>query len=221
MCFSQFTKKGIPDYHSLSVYLSLMSLRSRKERLEADKALQITNLVLDRFNESRALREFGTTAKRSEEYNAEYKHLLGIHVFGLKRSAFAGAAAFGVLYHGLGLGRLPAAALAGWVAALTCGEHVFNETRTWKRVSTVPLVEGRSVVSDELCSDVVDAYYRRFNIGDDDEPVEHPVLKSIESMAQNCQRRQALERRIRRDRGLDPHVPVSIPPPGVPADYPV
>jgi hypothetical protein len=100
---------------------------------------------------------------------------------------------------------------------LTCREHVFNEARTWKRWEGVPLVEGRSVLSDELCNDVVGAYYR-FNIGED-EPVDNPVLRNIELVVQNCQRRQAFERRIRNDRGLDPHVPVSIPPPGVPADY--
>jgi hypothetical protein len=191
------------------------SQRSGKDKLEGEKALRMTNLVLNRFHESKALQEFGT-AKRSEEYNAVYEHLCGVHVFGLKRSAFAGVAVFGVLLL-LPMGRLPAATFAGLVAVLASREHVFNETRTWKRWSSVPLVEGRSVFSDELCSDVVKAYHR-FDIGK--EPVENPVLKNIESMVHNCQRRQAFEERLRNDRGLHPGVPVSIPPPGVPADYP-
>jgi hypothetical protein len=110
------------------------SRRNRKERLEGDKALHITNLVLDRYHKSKALQEFGT-AQRSEEYNAEYEHLSGVHVFGLKKSALAGAAVFAVLLH-LRVGRLPAATLASLVAVLTCKEHVFNETRAWKRWST-------------------------------------------------------------------------------------
>jgi hypothetical protein len=84
-----------------------MSRRSTKEQVEGDKALQIANLVYDRYNESKAQQEFGIS-KRSEEYNAEYRHLFGPHVFGLKKCAFVGAAAFGALLY-LGVGRLPAA----------------------------------------------------------------------------------------------------------------
>jgi hypothetical protein len=203
---------------------------SRKEQLESDnKAVQISNLVCDSYKESKALQEFGTSrgvTQRSEEYNAEYRHVFASPqvVCEWKKSAIiAGAAAFGALY-GFGVGRLPLQlAVGGLVAMFTHKEHVGvynNEERTWKRWSGVPLVEGRSVLSDELCGDVV-AKYLALKVGEEEEPVQSPMLQNIGLFVQNCQRRQAFEQRIRKDHGLDPLASVSIPPPGVPADYPI
>jgi hypothetical protein len=45
---------------------------------------------------------------------------------------------------------------------------------------------------------------------------ESPYLRAVVDFKDNCLRRQAYERRLRRSSGLDSHAPVAIPPPGVP-----
>jgi hypothetical protein len=45
---------------------------------------------------------------------------------------------------------------------------------------------------------------------------ESPYLRAVVEFKDNCLRRQAYERRLRRYSGLDSHAPVDIPPPGVP-----
>jgi hypothetical protein len=41
------------------------------------------------------------------------------------------------------------------------------------------------------------------------------TLRGLIDFTNNCKKRQAMERRIRRERGMGPNEPVEIPPPGV------
>ena len=45
-----------------------------------------------------------------------------------------------------------------------------------------------------------------------------PKLEAIRQVTLNCQRRAAYEQRLRRNAGLSPSDPVSIPAPGAPED---
>lgn len=105
-------------------------------------------------------------------------------------------------------------AMAGtvWIMA-TDKEKVF------KTASELPLVEGRSDVSDALCDDFIAQYeairpdfWKDYSSGESG-------LQAISDFVTNCRRRQAYERRIRRESGLGPNDPVSIPRGGVPRDF--
>jgi hypothetical protein len=108
----------------------------------------------------------------------------------------------------------------------------------------IPLVPGRSLVSDALCDDITAELQK---VQQEDLPVylrlkaalkEHQhtaavsasmstpqtpaslYLESIERFSENCQRRRAMEKRIRQEQGLDKRDPVEIPISGVPRDGP-
>ena len=105
-------------------------------------------------------------------------------------------------------------AMAGtvWIAT-TDKEKVF------KTASEIPLIQGKSDVSDALCDDFI-AHYETIrpefwqNINSNESG-----LRAISDFVVNCKRRQALERTIRREAGLGPFDPVSIPSGGVPRDF--
>ena len=103
----------------------------------------------------------------------------------------------------------------------------------------IPLVTGRSLVSDTLCDDItaelqkvqqedLPVYSRLQQLLDDqragrsDTPQTPAAfyLESIQHFTENCQRRRAMEKRIRQEQGLDNRDSVDIPPPGVPRDGP-
>lgn len=86
-------------------------------------------------------------------------------------------------------------------------------------LETVPLVEGRSVLSDAMCENIVEEL--RTHSALLQRGVEHPSLQSFLLFADNCQRRRAYETYLRRDQGLAADAAVPVPPPGVPSDYPV
>jgi len=88
-------------------------------------------------------------------------------------------------------------------------------------VSRVPLVQGRSVLSEELCGDFIRAYDITKTRGFDWSNENHNsnTLTNIERFVKNCHARQNYEQDLRRSQGLSSEDPVTIPPPGVPQDY--
>jgi len=107
----------------------------------------------------------------------------------------------------------------------------------------IPLVTGRSLVSDTLCDDItaelqkvqqeeLPVYLRlqqslkeqhHHQGGTTNDIPKSPAsfyLESIQHFTENCQRRRAMERRIRQEQGLDKRDSVEIPSPGVPRDGP-
>ena len=107
-------------------------------------------------------------------------------------------------------------AMAGtvWIMA-TDKEKVF------KTASELPLVQGKSDVSDALCDDFI-AHYEtiRPDFWQDysGESGAESGLRAISDFVANCKKRQAFERILRREAGLGPSDPVSIPSGGVPRD---
>jgi hypothetical protein len=101
--------------------------------------------------------------------------------------------------------------------AATTSFSVIDEKTLVNSVATLPLGEGRSVVSDEFCVTMQQEIAKRnpaiFANADS------PYLKGMYAFSQNCSRRQSYEAVLREESGMSPTDPVSIPSGGVPADY--
>lgn len=91
-------------------------------------------------------------------------------------------------------------------------------------LTEVPLVDGRSVISDELCMDAITAHNKlpkQFWTKDrDPNNPNTTTLNLIHTFVRNCGKRMSYEKDLRMQQGLPPNAPVSIPVPGVPKDYP-
>ncbi|KAL3827054.1 hypothetical protein ACHAXA_007561 [Cyclostephanos tholiformis] len=116
--------------------------------------------------------------------------------------------------------------------------YFIDKDKLMRKFAEIPLVEGRSLLSEELCGDFA-REFKKFDRRIWDE--NHPYLTSggmpdnasnkddknefrnaIQGFVANCRRRDIYEREIRIERGcLSDDVHVSIPPPGVPSDIAV
>lgn len=109
-----------------------------------------------------------------------------------------------------------------------------DTTKMMEKFSTVPLVEGRSLLSEQLCRDFTKEFQQY------DRTVwnsTHPSLTGgdvsgggkdidgfrdlIQGFVVNCKRREIYEKEIRAEQGLGEDDPVIIPTPGVPRDIPL
>lgn len=74
-----------------------------------------------------------------------------------------------------------------------------------------PLVSGRSVVADEMCTpflNILDSYKASSCVSESDNNLN---LRSFLTFTENCRARRDVEARIRTERSLPPDSPVSIP----------
>jgi len=88
-------------------------------------------------------------------------------------------------------------------------------------LAKTPLVEGRSVLADSFCDDL-SKEYRRIHSPEYWQTVQSPFLRHAGDFVHNCDLRRSYERKLRKERGMMPGEPVSVPPPGVPtttSDY--
>lgn len=107
-----------------------------------------------------------------------------------------------------------------------------DKDRLMKQFSEIPLVQGRSIISEELCRDFSDEFRKYKRVTWDNN---HPALSGglgngneksdfisgVEGFVANCRRRSIYEKDLRIEQGLKEDEPVIIPPPGVPRDIPV
>ena len=93
-----------------------------------------------------------------------------------------------------------------------------DKDKVFQTASDLPLAPGRSDVSDALCDDFI-AQYDTIRSDFWQDCRGEQGLRAISDFVTNCRKRQALERRIRRESGLGPNEPVSIPHGGVPRDF--
>mmetsp|Transcript_18601 Transcript_18601/g.53635 ORF Transcript_18601/g.53635 Transcript_18601/m.53635 type:complete len:237 (+) Transcript_18601:143-853(+) len=101
--------------------------------------------------------------------------------------------------------------------ATTCAVWAFmvDEQKVYEAAASIPLLEGRSEISDVLCDDFI-AQHKNVSSsfweanGRDDKSV-----ASLFTFIENCQKRRAHERSIRSEQGISPDIPVSIPEGGV------
>ena len=106
-----------------------------------------------------------------------------------------------------------------------------DSTKMMEKFSNVPLVEGRSLLSEQLCHDFTQEF-RKY-----DRQIwnsKHPSLTRggdvsgggafrdlIQGFVANCKRRDIYEKELRSEQGLRDEDPVIIPTPGVPRDISV
>jgi len=104
-------------------------------------------------------------------------------------------------------------------AATTVAAIYTDHQALLDKVSSLPLVEGRSRIANDFCPEAISAWEKLRESSSF--PIENPHTPQLEAMRQftlNCHRRAAYEQRLRREAGLSPSDPVLIPPPGVPED---
>lgn len=111
-----------------------------------------------------------------------------------------------------------------------------DTTKMMEKFEKIPLVEGRSLLSEQLCDDFTKefkSYGKQFwnsrhhamttdNSDDNrggDEGGEFREL--IQGFVANCRRREIYEKDIRQEQGLGANDEVIVPTPGVPQDIPV
>lgn len=151
----------------------------------------------------------------------ERSHHFGLQAYGIPKSILAGAVTFGTLrYFQVGNPWLQGSASA-FSAVLTSRKHVFDEQRTQNKFATTPLVAGRSVFSEELCPIVCPFYRDLMPSKSIAKGPDYDDRELYRTFAENCMRRKAFETKVRRDRGLADDIPISVPHPGVPADFPL
>ena len=97
-----------------------------------------------------------------------------------------------------------------------------SNAKLFEAIADIPLVPGRSAVSDALCTDFI-ANYKRLpkELWTPNKIQFDNVTKNLKRFVENCQRRQGIERQLRYDANLDESEPMEIPHPGVPADLAV
>eukprot|EP00980_Cylindrotheca_fusiformis_P013048 scaffold3267_cov140-Cylindrotheca_fusiformis.AAC.10 len=98
-----------------------------------------------------------------------------------------------------------------------------------QELTDLPLVPGKSLVSDALCPDLTAEWqkvveeqnpaYRRLLAQNQDTPL-GLYMNGIKHFCENCQRRAYREQELRQEQGLSSKDPVEIPHPGIPRDAP-
>jgi hypothetical protein len=109
------------------------------------------------------------------------------------------------------------------------GSAYFTDTnKLMNDLADIPLVEGRSLISDELCDDFIDVYKSIPKRTWDKFDGKSEPLDAIGKFVKNCLRRHALEKKIIEEKrsfgsfGIDSESKkVEIPYPGVPRDIDV
>jgi hypothetical protein len=125
--------------------------------------------------------------------------------------------------------------IISWMVDLTVSFYVAvyvsvrNPNQLLHQVADLPLMEGRSKIVSELCPDFLAELREMQREGGDDREMnslqnealqnpQTPLLKAFLRFCHNCNQRAAYENMLRREQGLAPNDPVSIPPPGVPSN---
>jgi hypothetical protein len=121
--------------------------------------------------------------------------------------------------------------LVSMTAAMYGAAYFLDREKTMKELSNIPLLEGRSLISDELCDDFIDVYRSIPKKTWDKYDGKSEPLDAIGQFVRNCLRRKMVEKEILEQNktfgssfGMDDSEDdghVDIPPPGVSADIEV
>mmetsp|Transcript_31539 Transcript_31539/g.64990 ORF Transcript_31539/g.64990 Transcript_31539/m.64990 type:complete len:315 (+) Transcript_31539:184-1128(+) len=110
--------------------------------------------------------------------------------------------------------------------------YFLDSPKMMKQASEIPLVEGRSLLSEELCRDF-SAEFKKYNRrtwdpnhqalsgGSGSGSNESNFKDMIEGFVVNCKRRSIYEEDLRNEQGLSKNDAVVVPSPGVPRDISV
>jgi len=102
--------------------------------------------------------------------------------------------------------------------------YMINAKELLGQFEKMPLIEGRSVLSEELCPDFTAVYkdIRDKHKYDWNNPKRsNDAINTIQNFVKNCEKRKACEKSLRMQQGLTSNIPVAIPSPGVPASTPI
>ena len=119
--------------------------------------------------------------------------------------------------------KLAVDAFASVTVAMFASTQFADRTKLLRDMADIPLVEGRSLISDELCDDFVDVYRSIPKRTWDRYEGTVDTLDAIGKFVRNCMRRRIVEEELRRESGggNDAHKGLEIPSPGVPRDLEV
>ncbi len=100
-----------------------------------------------------------------------------------------------------------------------------QNTSSYDEIARIPLVAGRSLVSENICNEWVQLVHKEIpsdfwrNLDQEDCKLKDiGRWKSVLSLADNCLKRKAFEDSYRKQHGLKPGDPVDIPEGGIPTD---
>jgi hypothetical protein len=119
---------------------------------------------------------------------------------------------------------IPMDILLSFIVGCSTALFLTDEKKLYRDIAKVPLVEGRSSFSDDLCTDFIRQYNqvpRDFWTSRVDEERservidEYGSLRMFQQVTLNCKKRQIIENHMRKERGRaknDPiHLPYSVP----------
>jgi hypothetical protein len=247
ICFLQYTEnthKQVPNNMSSD---SNTTNEQKKDLNEDETIDHFFNLVQNQLATSDHLEDLLLGGGYDDAaYKAEEDLLMKVNNNGLLEGAVAGVTTFACLVAGppllkrfippktykfdapktrniskyvlMGM-RLGVQAAASLVIAAYTTSYFTDEEFMLEQVSRAPLLEGKSVISDEFCPTICREYYRYSQ--DYWKGVKSPYLQNLTKFVENCERRRSLENNIRVERGLSQNIPISIPSPGVPKNYPI
>lgn len=111
--------------------------------------------------------------------------------------------------------------------------YLTDKQKMMNQFTEIPLVEGRSLLSEELCGDFT-REFQKFDrqVWDRNHPSltggvqtnddgEHDFRNTMQGFVVNCRRRAIYEEELRKEQGLRSDDPVVVPSPGVPRDISV
>lgn len=116
---------------------------------------------------------------------------------------------------------------AGWRGYHTVADQM-GEGGTYDEIAKIPLVQGRSAISDGICKEwqqltydeISPEFWHNLTHGEEDCKLsDYGAWKAIRSFADNCVKRSKFEDKLRHERGLSSDTPVAIPAPGVPENF--
>jgi len=94
---------------------------------------------------------------------------------------------------------------------------LFEKDRAMRDMAGLPLVQGRSLVSDTLCKDFISEHKKMSSQFWDRDHSDFPSLDAINVFVVNCKKRDSFEKMWRNKSGTSAGSPVAIP--GVPLDF--
>jgi hypothetical protein len=109
---------------------------------------------------------------------------------------------------------LPVSVIMGGLAVRDIVDHYADHEVIAEKISKIPLLPGRSLVSDEFCSTLIEA---TLQIRDCQlKPFKSNELRHYMTFAHNCQARRIYEQIMRKELGTLTSLPVVVSPSGVP-----
>ncbi len=87
------------------------------------------------------------------------------------------------------------------VAGITVWSLSINKKKAFYSAADIPLIEGKSEISNHLCTDFINIYHNEVRPKFWKEKRDD-ALKAIEQFVRNCEKRKLYEKKLRREMGF-------------------